>query len=622
MRFKEDENMKKLPCGNSNFKDIMLNNYVYIDKTRYIEMMENESIQCKFIVRPPGFGKSLFVSTLESYYDIKQKDDFNRLFGGLYIGQHPTPKRNSYAILKFNFRDVDSFDSGNFIESFSQNIRKTVFNFLENYRDYIPKYEQKIQWIENYSNGPIAMDWAIDIIANNDNQLRIYLLIDDYDYFARHLVATGKCTKEVETKKFMAYMTVRNFYLRLEIAALINSKIHHAFITGVSYASWSTASNLMIDDISEDRRYNEIMGFTEEELQSMPSEIISRISFDYDKKMANLLYGGYVFDEDMEDTDNKIYTPKALIDFIQYKMEHFDEPELLNENLLADYTQLQSLLQNEKTCKTILDLSKNNITSRRHKHTYQMEDLADENQLTSLLLNLGLVTYHKQKDKISWRTVKPPNYLARCILNYFVYAKRHNEHPEKIIFLDIDGVLQPTNGAQERFEHLKEVDEFNSRLLEEYGVDYSGYNYYDVLAVYYDWDKDAVAELKRILEATGAKIVLSSDWRNKTIFRMVDLCRIHDLDDYIIGATMKEDISPILDANPQYKKMRSLRSIEILMYLADHPEIKNYVAIDDKNLTPDLGEQHTVITYNKMTAKDADKCIKLLNVKHKKNKKT
>ncbi|MDR0763589.1 MAG: AAA family ATPase [Bacteroidales bacterium] len=67
---------KKIPYGISNFESIMLENYIYVDKTQFIEMLENESTKYHFLIRPRKFGKSLFLSTLWNYYDIAQKDKF------------------------------------------------------------------------------------------------------------------------------------------------------------------------------------------------------------------------------------------------------------------------------------------------------------------------------------------------------------------------------------------------------------------------------------------------------------------------------------------------------------------------------------------------------------------
>jgi hypothetical protein len=184
--------------------------------------------------------------------------------------------------------------------------------------------------------------------------------------------------------------------------------------------------------------------------------------------------------------------------------------------------------------------------------------------------------------------------------------------PDKVIFLDIDGVLQPW-GSQKRFAHLKEMDKVYKELLDRYGVDYSSYDRYDVSAVYFDWDKESVAELKRILEATGAQIVISSDWRvYSPIERLSDFFRIYDLAAYIVDYTpVKLNFELLKEQNAAYKNMWH-RSIEILEYLKAHPEIKSWVTIDDLHLDGDLGENAVVTSY-KMEKKDADKCIEVLN---------
>ena len=98
---------KKPPYGLSNFELIRTENYVYVDKTRFIEMLENESSKYHFLIRPRKFGKSLFLSTLRHYYDICYADNFETLFGDLYIGKNPTPKRNSLFVIKFSFSGLD-----------------------------------------------------------------------------------------------------------------------------------------------------------------------------------------------------------------------------------------------------------------------------------------------------------------------------------------------------------------------------------------------------------------------------------------------------------------------------------------------------------------------------------
>ncbi|MDR2408704.1 MAG: AAA family ATPase, partial [Bacteroidales bacterium] len=77
---------KRIPYGNTNFESIRTENYVYIDKTQYIELLEREDNKNLFLTRPRKFGKSLFFSMLSNYYDINQANKFEQLFGDLYIG--------------------------------------------------------------------------------------------------------------------------------------------------------------------------------------------------------------------------------------------------------------------------------------------------------------------------------------------------------------------------------------------------------------------------------------------------------------------------------------------------------------------------------------------------------
>ena len=88
-----EKNIKKLPYGISNYKTIATENYIYVDKTLYIEKLEDLHSPYVFFLRPRRFGKSLFTSVLENYYDVKEKDNFDTLFRNTYIGQHPTKKK-------------------------------------------------------------------------------------------------------------------------------------------------------------------------------------------------------------------------------------------------------------------------------------------------------------------------------------------------------------------------------------------------------------------------------------------------------------------------------------------------------------------------------------------------
>ena len=96
----------KVPYGEVDFKRIRTEEYIYIDKTMYIEKLEQNS---KIIyTRPRRFGKSMLTNMLDYYYSIDTADEFEKLFKGLYVYDHPTPCKNKYYILSFNFSGINS----------------------------------------------------------------------------------------------------------------------------------------------------------------------------------------------------------------------------------------------------------------------------------------------------------------------------------------------------------------------------------------------------------------------------------------------------------------------------------------------------------------------------------
>lgn len=128
---------KRIPYGMMNFIDVREDNCYYVDKTRFIPMIEDAN-KYFFYIRPRRFGKSLTVSMLHHYYNILDADNFEKWYGDLYIGQHPTPERNSYLIIYLNFAVVNAE-----LHSYRQSLDahcNTEFNFFcDIYAQYLPQ---------------------------------------------------------------------------------------------------------------------------------------------------------------------------------------------------------------------------------------------------------------------------------------------------------------------------------------------------------------------------------------------------------------------------------------------------------------------------------------------------
>ena len=126
--------MKKLPYGISDYEKIIKDNYYYVDKTMNIEKLENLSEPYIMFLRPRKFGKTLFTSTLEHYYDINQKDEFETLFSQTYIGKNPTKLKNSYHVLRFNFSGIDTSSGNATISGFKARTMSAIKVFCEKYK--------------------------------------------------------------------------------------------------------------------------------------------------------------------------------------------------------------------------------------------------------------------------------------------------------------------------------------------------------------------------------------------------------------------------------------------------------------------------------------------------------
>ena len=185
----------------------------------------------------------------------------------------------------------------------------------------------------------------------------------------------------------------------------------------------------------------------------------------------------------------------------------------------------------------------------------------------------------------------------------------------KVVFLDIDGVLQPEDARVHLTGDRAPLGKLYKDLKKQFKTDYSIYSDMDVLTVYHLWNRDSVANLKDILDKTGAKIVLSSSWRIFPMKKMRDLFKLHGLDTYYIDNTMREDFRQIEQLRhdiAEYKEYYVDRVIEILEYLKKYPNITSYVAIDDINLVPGL-ENHFIHTDNSLTAEQAAEAVSILN---------
>ena len=400
-----EKKFKRLPYGDSNFESVRTENYAYVDKTHYIEMLENENNKKQFFIRPRKFGKSLFFSMLSNYYDMLRSDRFQELFGGLYIGENPTPRKNSYAVMEFDFSGLDTTSPENFMKSFNIKVQLLVQQFLKRYESVFEHSDTLIGNIEKNQIGVRALEVAYSAARTSD--IKIFVLIDEYDHFANDLIAMGnRMGDDVYRSMVRANGLVRDFYETLKIGAKM--VVDRIFITGISPVMLDdlTSGFNIADNLSLRKEYNEMMGFTQEEVNALMVETgVDPALIDLD---MSWFYNGYLFHPEGE---NRLYNPSMVLYFFDLILREGRTPStIIDSNLKTDYGRLKRLVQTDKNRDTLLQIAKEGSIVAEIIEKFPIDILFDDDHFISLLFYMGLIT------------IKEP-YLSKvrlCIPNYSI----------------------------------------------------------------------------------------------------------------------------------------------------------------------------------------------------------
>lgn len=274
----------KYPIGIQDFEDLQRNGYAYVDKTNFVYKLADEG-KYYFLSRPRRFGKSLFLSTLEAYFQGKKE-----LFEGLAIYDLETEWKK-YPIFYIdlntaNFREKDSL--------------YTVLN------DYLTTWECKYGTRESEATLALRFKGVIARAAEKEG-CGVVILIDEYDKPILQTLRDPELQAEhrAQLKAFYSVLKTQDRYIKF------------AFLTGVTkFGKVSVFSDLNnLTDISMDHRYISICGMTEKELLTNFKEGINELASaneDNETETIDKLrmrYSGYHFEENSEE----IYNPFSVL---------------------------------------------------------------------------------------------------------------------------------------------------------------------------------------------------------------------------------------------------------------------------------------------------------------------
>ena len=393
-------------------------NYLYIDKTKYIKTLENLNEKYLIFLRPRRFGKSLFLSTLQYYYDENSKDEFDLLFSDTYIGKNPTTLKSSFRILFFEFSGINIDNGVDLIyKSFSNKIKNSCILYLEKYA--YP--QEKIDELEKFSIPSSIIDRFFKIVKDDE----IYILIDEYDQFANAILAYNM-------EDFLAIVGkggfVRSFYEVLKTATLYGV-VQKMFITGVTPITLDSLSSgfNIVSNISNDEKFNALAGFTQSEVNySLKESIFTRCSnIDKNELLEKIKrwYNGYLFNIK---ANERIYNSTLVNYFLsKYDYERCLMPtKMLDSNVASDYKAIMKLFNigdSDRNYKILEELIENNSITGTIKDPYDLNQEFQRDDFITLIYSMGFITI---KDEIFGNryNFEIPNYVIKML--YFKYLSQ------------------------------------------------------------------------------------------------------------------------------------------------------------------------------------------------------
>ena len=323
--------MKKIPYGIINFKSLIEEDYYYVDKTMYLEKLENVG-KTLFYLRPGRFGKSLFTSVLYYYYDINNKDLFEKLFKETYVYQNPTKGKNNYYILKFDFSGInENKENEELIESFKVCVILGINDFIDRYNI---KYE--------YNKDVPADDmlkYFLNFIQGLKLEHKIYIIVDEYDNFTNAIL-------EGNADKFIKIVTgtVKSFYSNIKIF-IKEGTVERFFATGIcpiTLDSMTTGFNIATD-ISTDIEFNSTIGLTHNEVKDLINKVVEEKDKDeiYNLMISN--YDGYLFNKN---ADERVFNATLVMYLLNYyeRLKKIPE-ELMDKNIAFNSGKIGKLIE-------------------------------------------------------------------------------------------------------------------------------------------------------------------------------------------------------------------------------------------------------------------------------------
>ena len=339
-----------IPYAVANYAEMRDRGFYYVDKTDYIPRLE--AYKAPVFLRPRRFGKSLLVSTLAHYYDRTLTHRFEDLFGGTYIGSHPTPEHNRYMIARYDFSKMVMADSMEGLEkNFNILNRGPVEIMVTHNRDLFGDFQ-----FSTRENAAQMLEEALTY-AREHGLPPVYILIDEYDNFTNQLLTSYN--DPLYEKVTTADSFLRTFFKVIK-AGIGEGSIRTCFCTGVLPVTMDdlTSGYNIAEILTLHPDFINMLGFTHAETETYLRYVLDKYTGSQERyeEIWQLIvnnYDGYRFSPKGE----KLFNATILTYFLKnFATRHGEVPEeMIDENLRTDIGWLRRLTLSLENSKAMLD---------------------------------------------------------------------------------------------------------------------------------------------------------------------------------------------------------------------------------------------------------------------------
>ncbi|MEO0042050.1 MAG: hypothetical protein RL329_1498 [Bacteroidota bacterium] len=418
--------MLKIAYGKADFAEIRQDGYFYQDRTQFIQLLEEKGTHYPAFLRPRRFGKSLFINMLHHYYGVEFKDQFQTLFGDLYIGKNPTRLANQYFVLTFDFSGITTKDPQEVLHAFSNRVQLGIKKFINSYESYFqPNDLDKIEK-ERLASNALTQFWGLITDRRLTDHHKLYVMIDEYDQFTNQLLT-------YHSREFQKIVSedgeVRVFYEVLKAAT--KDDVSRIYLSGVAPATLDNMGSgyNISTNISLAWPFHNMLGFEEQEVKAL----LMQLGFSKGTLSAVLgdlrnWYNGYLFCEGVK---KKVYNSTMVLYFVsQYQRSNTYPNTLLDPNIASDYKKIRQIFElirrDPFSLPTFQKLIEDKSITAELTDVFSLERGFNTSDAVSMLFYMGFLTI-AERDLSSY-VFKYPNYLIeKLYAQYFVALLRNSE---------------------------------------------------------------------------------------------------------------------------------------------------------------------------------------------------